>query len=73
MAPPIKLKKPIESSILTLKYNVLNDGIVAGDDKQANGIAILKGPLTRSDIDNSGADFEWLLSIGVIEEAGYFA
>ncbi len=65
-------KEAIPAAILTKRYRVLVDGIVAGDEQQALGIAILKDLVTRADIENAGADFEWLLKINAIEDAGYF-
>ena len=64
-------KEVLPVEMLTKMYRVLCDGIVAGDEKQALGISVLKDLVTRADIENGGADFEWLLSSGAIEEAGY--
>lgn len=57
--------------ILVKQYAVLVDGIVAGDDQQALGIAVLKGNVTRADIEKAGGDFEWLLKTEAIAEVGY--
>ncbi len=64
-------KEVVPATLLTKQYRVLVDGIVAGDDQQALGISVLKGLVTRADIENGGADFEWLMKTGAIEEAGY--
>lgn len=64
-------KEAVPAAMLTKQYRVLCDGIVAGDDKQALGISVLTGLVTRADIENGGADFEWLMKSGAIEEAGY--
>lgn len=64
-------KEAVPQEMLTKMYRVLVDGIVAGDEKQALGISVLKDLVTRADIENGGADFEWLLRSGAIEEAGY--
>lgn len=65
------LKPAVPANLLVKMYRVNVDGIVAGDDKQALGIGVLTGIISRADIENSGADFDWLLSSGAIEEAGY--
>lgn len=67
----IAAKEKIPAELMTKVYRILNDGIVAGDDKQALGINVLTGIVTRADIENSGSDFNWLLKTGIIEEAGY--
>lgn len=70
-ADQAKSKEQIPKELMTKVYRVLNDGIVAGDEKQALGINVLTGIVTREDIENSGSDFAWLLRTGIIEEAGY--
>ncbi len=64
-------REVVPERMLVKQYKVLVDGIVAGDDQQALGISVLKGLVTRADIENAGADFAWLLKTGAIEEAGY--
>lgn len=64
-------REVVPERLLIKQYRVLVDGIVAGDEKQALGIAVLKDFVTRADIEASGADFEWLIKSGAIEEAGY--
>lgn len=64
-------KEAVPEALLTKHYRVLVDGIVAGDEKQALGISVLKDLVTRADIENSGADFDWLIKSGAIEEAGW--
>ncbi len=65
-------REAIPSHVMVKKYRVLVDGIVAGDEQQALGIAILKDLVTRADIENAGADFEWLLKIGAIEDTEFY-
>lgn len=77
MARPkkVEIEKPsteaVSADILFKQYQVMNDGIVASDESLALGISVLKGLVTRADIERAGGDFEWLLSSGAIQEAGY--
>lgn len=64
-------KEAVRADILFKQYQVMNDGIVASDESLALGISVLRGLVTRADIERAGGDFEWLLETGAIEEAGY--
>lgn len=60
-----------QGQVLVKQYHVEVDGIVAGDEHQALGIAVLKDNVTRADIEKAGGDFEWLIKTGAIVEVGY--
>lgn len=61
----------VSADLLFKQYQVMNDGIVAGEEQQALGITVLKGLVTKADIERAGGDFAWLLASGAIQEAGY--
>lgn len=61
----------VSADLVFKQYQVMNDGIVAGEEQQALGITVLKGLVTKADIERAGGDFVWLLASGAIQEAGY--
>lgn len=72
MARKGETTKTAEGKIVVKKYLVTTN-LPIPNPNNAIGIEMLKDgdKITREQIDNAGADFEWLLKTGALEDAGY--
>jgi hypothetical protein len=72
MAPA---KKVVTPEVQAKYYNVLVDAILGGVNGDAEArpeqYRILKGQVSGADLVAAGADIEWLLRSGQIEELGW--
>lgn len=69
-APVAPVQQIISASMLVMTYQIVQDFILcAGHTPEVP--SMLKGVVTKADLDAAGVDFEWLLKSEAIVEAGY--
>lgn len=67
---PVANPDLVPAGMLVKVYDIVADAILGvGHTPEAPGI--LKGRVTRADLEAAGVDFEWLLKTEAIIEAGY--